>query len=108
MTSDEELAWLHEIVRDLRPLVGKQMDEIVSLRSDLAASNARVAELERTLERMATGFDECGRQFRDYERQHLAKTPPDRLKADTNETFGRFYEGYARIAREVLPKDNGE
>lgn len=46
MTSDEELAWLREIVRDLQPLAGKQMDEIAQLRADLAASNARVAELE--------------------------------------------------------------
>lgn len=36
---------------------------------------------------------DCARQFRDYERQHLAKTPPDTVKAETNATFAAMCEG---------------
>lgn len=39
---------------------------------------------------------QCAVQFRSYEQQHLAKTPPDVAKAETNATYAAMCEALLR------------
>ncbi len=63
---------------------------------EVAKHNARLESIAALLDRAAEGIAEAARQFRFYEEQHLAKTPPDTAKAATNKEFANRLEALLR------------
>lgn len=62
----------------------------------------RIDRLEAELSYNVVGFGEAGTQFRFYEKQHLAKTPPDIEKARTNTQWAERCERHAESIVKVM------